>query len=80
MQITRQQEIDLWKLLAASCNLKDRGNNKYRGTCPFCDMPRLFQININKNYAECLACGKGGLSLVNTINSLISSSSSAVRV
>jgi len=80
MQITRQQEIDLWKLLAASYSLKDRGNNKYRGNCPFCDMPRVFQININKNYAECLACGKGGRSLMEVLNSLIRTFSVSERV
>lgn len=74
--VTREQEIEMWKLLANALKLNDRGNLTYRGDCPFCKMPRLFRINANKNYAECLACGKGGLSLVSTVNSLIYSSSS----
>ena len=73
--ITREQEIELWKLLAKSLNLSDRGNLTYRGDCPFCEMPRIFRININKNYAECLACAEGGLSLMSVLNSLIITSS-----
>lgn len=74
MQITREQEIRAWKFIANYFDLKYRGNNKYRGNCPFCDMPRVFRINIDKNYAECLACGRGGLSLKSLINSLANSS------
>lgn len=78
--ITREQEIKLWKLLAKALNLKDRGNLTYRGDCPFCKIPRLFRINAHKNYAECLACGEGGLSLVEVSNSLIKASSALERV
>ena len=70
MQITRQQEIALWKLLATSLNLSDRGNGLYRGTCPFCHLPKIFGISINDNFSECLDCEKGGDSFVNTIKAL----------
>ena len=70
MQITRQQEIALWKLLAESLDLEYRGNNLYRGTCPFCKLPKIFGINAEKNFAECLDCGKGGNSLDGTLKTL----------
>ena len=70
--ITRKQEIECWKVIARSHNLKLRPNGTYRGDCPFCAMPRIFRINIDKNYAECLACGSGGYSLASVIKSLMS--------
>ena len=74
MQITRQQEITLWKLLAESFDLKYRGDGLYRGNCPFCGLPKIFGINVEKNFAECLDCGKGGNSLEKTLNALFSNS------
>jgi hypothetical protein len=61
--ITRQQEIELWKLLAQSLKLKYIGDGFYRGDCYLCKFPRLFSINVNKNYARCINCNGGGQSL-----------------
>ena len=77
MQITRQQEIAMWKLLAKALNLIDLGDSIYMGKCPFCKEERVFGLNIEKNYTECLSCGKRDLSLVSSINSLIYSASSS---
>lgn len=76
MQITRQQEIALWKLLANSLNLDDTGNNTFIGNCRFCGMEDAFVINTNLNYAGCLFCSNDNGSLVSNINRLMNSTSS----
>lgn len=74
MQITRQQEIACWKLLAESFGLNYRSAGLYRGTCPFCGLPKIFGIDIENNFSECLDCGKGGESLEKTLNALFAGS------
>ena len=64
-------EPTAWAELAKSLHLKDRGDDEhYRGTCPFCDMERVFCINSQLSYARCLVCDKGGNSLDDTLLNL----------
>jgi len=56
MQITREQEIALWKLLAESLNLEHEEDGIYVGKCPFCLIQDYFGISTESNLAYCRAC------------------------
>ena len=56
MQITNQQEIALWKLLAESLNLEYEEDGIYVGKCPFCHLQHTFGIDTTYSYAGCTAC------------------------
>ena len=63
MQITRQQEIALWRLLANSLGLKYEESGVYIGKCPFCNLENVFGIDTLYSYAGCIRCGEEAHSL-----------------
>jgi len=56
MQITRAQEIALWKLMAESLDLTHEEDGIYIGNCPLCHRQHTFGIDTGYSYAGCTAC------------------------
>ena len=56
MQITRQQEIALWKLMAESLSLEHEEDGIYVGNCPFCPVQDYFGISTDTGLAYCRNC------------------------
>jgi len=55
MQITREQEIALWKLMAESLNLTHEAGEIYVGNCPFCPSQDYFGLSTT-GLAYCRGC------------------------
>jgi hypothetical protein len=70
MQITREQEVALWKLMAESLDLTHEEDGIYIGKCPFCHRQNYFGIDTFNNYAGCSACKTETRSLAQLVDFL----------